>query len=80
MSYDEGEKWIARPTASGSNAVMQINEQDQYEPRSGDDGAQLRITRKIMPVTLVNESGEIIRVLEVLNNGNTFAFLTLEHG
>ena len=82
MMVGDGDVWMAKPTDSGSTAVMLLNGNNQYTPNMADEGALFTITRKILPIKLVisNKSGEIVQLYKVQDDGTELENAALEHG
>ena len=82
MKVGDGDVWMAKPTDSGSSAVMLLNGNNQYTPNMADEGALFTITRKVLPIKLVisNKSGEIVQLYKVLDDGSEQESAALEHG
>ena len=61
---------------------MQLNDVDHYSPSVGDKDQLLKVTRKLMPVkmSIINDSGEMIKLFKVINNNQEFQVAVLENG
>ena len=61
---------------------MQLNDLDHYSPSVSDKDQLLKVTRKLMPVKMpiVNDSGEMIKLIKVINDDQEHQVAVLENG